>query len=146
MKVLFVAGFGPITHEPAISTALYLDTLGLPLANDDGYFHTEQLAGVKSFALWPLSQAAQSCFGSDTWPEGLSKPQAWLEFDVDDVAAATEELRARGYRVLVALRKEPWGQIVTRLLGPEGLLIGITYTPLMRDEQPDQAEMIDASR
>jgi catechol 2,3-dioxygenase-like lactoylglutathione lyase family enzyme len=139
MKVLFVAGFGPIIRDVAGTTALYLDTLGLPLENDDGYFHTEQLAGAKSFALWPLSQAAQSCFGSETWPESLPKPQAWLEFDVDDVAAATEELRARGYTVLVAARKEPWGQIVTRLLGPEGLLIGITYTPSMRDDQAEQA-------
>jgi hypothetical protein len=31
-----------------------------------------------------------------------------------------------------AARKEPWGQVVTRLLGPEGLLVGITYTPLIR--------------
>jgi hypothetical protein len=134
MKVLFVAGFGPIIHEPAASIALYRDTLDLPLEEDgDGYFHTEELAGVKSFALWPLSQAAQSCFGSDTWPEGLPAPQAWMEFDVDDLAAATEELKARGYTVLVAARKEPWGQVVTRLLGPEGLLLGITYTPWMRD-------------
>jgi hypothetical protein len=140
MKVLFVAGFGPIIREPAAATALYLDTLGLPLkSDDDGYFHTEQLAGAKSFALWPLSQAAQSCFGSETWPESVPIPQAWLEFDVDDVAAATEELTARGYTVLVATRKEPWGQIVTRLLGPEGLLIGITDTPWMRDDQAEQA-------
>jgi hypothetical protein len=26
----------------------------------------------------------------------------------------------------------PEGQVVTRLLGPEGLLVGITYTPAMR--------------
>ena len=140
MKVLFVAGFGPIIREPAAATALYLDTLGLPLkSDDDGYFHTEQLAGAKSFALWPLSQAAQSCFGSETWPESVPIPQAWLEFDVDDVAAATEELKARGYTVLVAVRTEPWGQVVTRLLGPEGLLIGITYTPSMRDDHAEQA-------
>jgi hypothetical protein len=29
----------------------------------DGYFHTEELKGIKHFALWPLSQAAQPCFG-----------------------------------------------------------------------------------
>ena len=139
MRVLFVEGFGPIIHDSVASTALYRDTLGLSLEEDDGYFHTEQLAGAKSFALWPLSQAAQSCFGSETWPESLPIPQAWLEFDVDDVAAATEELKARGYTVLVAVRTEPWGQIVTRLLGPEGLLIGITYTPSMRDDQAEQA-------
>ncbi|MGI8690379.1 MAG: VOC family protein [Thermomicrobiales bacterium] len=140
MKVLFVAGFGPIVNNQAASTALYLETLGLPLESDpDGYLHTENLTGVKTFALWPLSQAARSCFGSDTWPEHLPIPQAWCEFDVDDVQAATEELTARGYTVLVGAQREPWGQIVTRLLGPEGLLLGLTFTPSMRDDAKEQA-------
>ena len=140
MKVLFVAGFGPVICDQGAGTALYLDALGLPLdAADNGYFHTERLPGVKHFALWPLSQAAQSCFNSDTWPEDVPVPQAWIEFDVDDVAAATAELTARGYAVLVAAREEPWGQTVTRLLGPEGLLVGLTYTPWMRgSETPTQ--------
>lgn len=100
-----------------------------------GTFITGGLPGVKHFALWPLSQAARSCFGSDAWPEHLPIPQAWLEFDVDDVEAATAELTARGYTLLVAARKEQWGQTVTRLLGPEGLLLGITHTPWMRADQ-----------
>ena len=134
MKVLFVAGFGPITRDTEMSTALYQDTLGLSLEGDgDGYVHTDQLTGVKHFALWPLSQAAQSCFGTETWPEALPIPQSWIEFDVDDVAGATEELKVRGYTLLVAAREEPWGQIVTRLLSPEGMLVGVTYTPWMRD-------------
>ena len=135
MKVLFVAGFGPILHDQAAGTALYVDTLGLPLVGEaDGYFHTERLPGVKHFALWPLSQAAQSCFGSATWPASVPIPQAWIEFDVDDLEAATAELKARGYTLLVAARQEPWGQTVTRLLGPDGLLVGVTVTPWMRDE------------
>ena len=127
-------------RDRAAGTALYLDTLGLALDSEDGaYFHTERLPGVKHFALWPLAQAAQSCFGSARWPEQLPTPQAWIEFDVDDVAAATAELRARGYTLLVEAREEPWGQTVTRLLGPEGLLVGITFTPLMRDETAESA-------
>jgi len=136
MKVLFVAGFGPILRDQATGLAFYRDTLGLPFKEDDGYFHTDQVPGVKAFALWPLSQAAQSCFGVDSWPEDLPIPQAWLEFDVDDIEAATAELTARGYTLLVSARTEPWGQIVTRLLGPEGMLIGITVTPWMRDAYP----------
>ena len=70
MKVLFVAGFGPVLRDPVAGPALYVDALGLPLGrDDDGYWHTERLPGVKSFALWPLSQVAQSCFGTETWPE-----------------------------------------------------------------------------
>ena len=135
MKILFVAGFGPIVQDATASLALYADTLGLPLESEDNlYWHTESLPGAKAFALWPLAQAAESCFGTDTWPEDLPRPQAWLEFDVDNVEAATEELTARGYTVLVANRTEPWGQVVTRLLGPEGLLVGLTFTPWMRDD------------
>ncbi|MEA2527992.1 MAG: hypothetical protein QOF73_5219, partial [Thermomicrobiales bacterium] len=58
------------------------------------------------------------------------------EFDVDDIEAATAELAARGYKLLVTARTEPWGQTVTHLLGPEGILIGITVTPWMRDTTP----------
>ena len=45
---------------------------------------------------------------------------------------AIAELETQGYRMLVKARKEPWGQTVSRLLGPEGLLLGITFTPWMR--------------
>jgi catechol 2,3-dioxygenase-like lactoylglutathione lyase family enzyme len=134
MKVLFVAGFGPIVRDMAPSRELYKNTLAIPFKQEkDGYLHTEALDGIKSFALWPLSQAAQSCFGKDSWPDGIPVPQAWLEFDVDDVEKATAELESQGYRMLVKARKEPWGQTVSRLLGPEGLLLGITFTPSMRE-------------
>jgi len=94
--------------------------------------HTDGLDGVKHFALWPLAQAAESCFGSDQWPGNLPVPQGWIEFDVGDIEKATADLKSQGYKLLVATQKEPWGQIVTRLLGPEGLLVGITHTPSMR--------------
>jgi len=98
----------------------------------DGYLHTEALEGTKSFALWPLSQAALSCFGEESWPTDVTVPQAWLEFDVDDVERATVALEARGYRMLIKNKKEPWGQVVSRFLSPEGLLLGLTFTPLFR--------------
>lgn len=133
MRVLFVAGFGPIVRDREASRHFYGDDLGIRLdAEADGYLHTEGLAGVKTFALWPLSQAAESCFGTPQWPERIPVPQAWLEFDVDDLEAATAELRAKGYALLVAARVEPWGQTVTRLLAPEGILVGVTHTPSLR--------------
>ncbi|MGH9405159.1 MAG: VOC family protein [Candidatus Acidiferrales bacterium] len=58
--------------------------------------------------------------------------QAWIDFEVEDLEKATAELKSRGYRLLVAGRKEPWGQIVTRLISPEGLLVAITVTPWLR--------------
>jgi hypothetical protein len=85
--------------------------------------------------LWPLSQAAYSCFSGDSWPEDIPVPQAWLEFDVASVEKATADLESRRYRILVKNKKEPWGQTVTRFLSPEGLLVGITLTPSMRKEK-----------
>jgi catechol 2,3-dioxygenase-like lactoylglutathione lyase family enzyme len=134
ITVLFIAGFGPIVREPAASRKFYSETLGLPFKEDStGYLHTSELEGAKHFALWPLGQAAKSCFDTDQWPGNLPIPQAWVEFDVEDIEKATEELKSQGYELLVATRKEPWGQVVTRLLGPEGLLVGITHTPSMRE-------------
>jgi Glyoxalase/Bleomycin resistance protein/Dioxygenase superfamily len=136
VKILFVAGFGPIVRNTSESHKLYREVLGIPFKEEsDSYLHTEALQGAKSFALWPLSQAAQSCFDKDTWPDGIPVPQAWIEFDVDSVEKATAELESRGYRMLIRNKKEPWGQTVTRFVSPEGLLVGVTLTPLMREKK-----------
>jgi catechol 2,3-dioxygenase-like lactoylglutathione lyase family enzyme len=136
IHVLFIAGFGPIVHETTASRRLYQDVLGIRFKEEsDGYLHTESLDGAKSFALWPLSQAAQACFGEDSWPRDISAPQAWIEFDVDNVETATAELESQGHRMLVKNKTEPWGQTVSRFMTPEGLLVGITLTPSMRNER-----------
>jgi hypothetical protein len=135
VRTLFIAGFGPIAREPSATRRLYVETFGIPFKESDGYLHTEALEGAKAFALWPLSQAAESCFGTPKWPTGVTIPQAWLEFDVEDVGEATQALLKRGYELLVNNRKEPWGQTVTRLLSPEGILVGVTHTPWMRKAQ-----------
>ncbi len=133
---LFIAGFGPIVIEAQASRELYSRAFAIPFKEEKGgYLHTESLKGANTFALWPLSQAAQSCFGTDSWPHDIPIPQAWIEFDVDNVEAATAELEAQGYRMLVRNRNEPWGQTVSRFVGPEGLLVGITFTPSMREEK-----------
>ena len=136
IKVEFIAGFGPIVHEATASRNLYCQTLGIRFNEENGgYLHTEDLKCAKTFALWPLRQAAQSCFGNDSWPEVIPPPQAWLEFDVESVETATEELEGQGIQMLVKNKKEPWGQTVSRFLTPEGLLVGITFTPSMRDDR-----------
>jgi catechol 2,3-dioxygenase-like lactoylglutathione lyase family enzyme len=135
MKPSFVAGFGPIVRDVAGSLAFYETGLGIALEQAaPDYWTTEGLDGVKAFALWPLSQAAESCFGQDTWPEEIPTPQAWLEIDVESpeaVESAIAEMEAAGHRVLRGTHVEPWGQTTARLTSPEGLLIGITYTPSM---------------
>jgi len=135
MKVLFIAGFGPVTDDVSASKGLYQDSMGIPLKTDDGeYLHTAEVEGARYFAVWPLSHAADSCFGKREWPLDIAKPQAWIEFDVDDIEAATGELETQGYKLLVRAREEPWGQTVTRFLSPEGLLVGLTITPWQREK------------
>lgn len=135
IEILFVAGFGPIVRDHDVSNRLYIDTLGIDFKEEaGGYLHTDKLEGVRFFGLWPLSLVAESCFGKDEWPDDAPIPQAWIEFDVKDVKKASEELKSQGYQLLIENKKEPWGQMVTRLLSPEGLMVGLTYTPWMRDD------------
>jgi catechol 2,3-dioxygenase-like lactoylglutathione lyase family enzyme len=138
MKIAFVAGFGPIIRDADPARAFWERGLGIRLEEAaPGYFTNDDLEGVKAFALWPLAQAAESTFGQATWPPDLPEPQAWLELDVesaDAVSAAVDELAAEGHRVLRGAHEEPWGQTTSRLLSPEGLLVGITFTPWMHQQ------------
>ncbi len=145
MKIGFVAGFGPIIGEADAAHAFWRDGLGIEFEEPaPGYFTNDTLEGVRAFAMWPLSQAAESTFGSTEWPADLPTPQAWIELDVESpaaVAAAVDEMRSGGHRVLRDAHEEPWGQTTARLLSPEGLLLGITFTPWMHDAEPsDSAE------
>jgi catechol 2,3-dioxygenase-like lactoylglutathione lyase family enzyme len=132
MDVDFVASFSPIVSDPDTSKAFYVGGLGLPIdKGEDDYVFTDSLEGVKHLGLWPLAHAAQSCFGTDRWPDDVPVPQASIEFEVTDVGGAAAELEAKGYRLVHGEKTEPWGQTIARLLSPEGLLVGICYTPWM---------------
>jgi catechol 2,3-dioxygenase-like lactoylglutathione lyase family enzyme len=139
MDILFVGSVAVIAPDPAQSRNLYVETLGLPLAAGEGsdYWHSERLAGTKSFGIWPLSEASQACLGQREWPTDRPVPQASIEFEVADVTAvdaAAEELENRGFDLLHRARKEPWGQTVARLLSAEGLIIGVSYAPALHTD------------
>lgn len=97
IDVLFVAGFGPISQNAEVSSGFYVQVLGLPLkpmeGNGDYLLSENRLKGVKHFAVWPLSQAATSCFGSEEWPAEHPIPQGWIEYEVQDL------FRANGKRI-----------------------------------------------
>jgi len=135
MDIAFVAGFGPIGTTDARSIDFWSGALGVEFQEPaPGYRTNDDLDGVKAFAIWPIDQAAESTFGTRTWPDGLPVPQAWVEFDVDSpeaVEAAASELIASGHTLLRTATLEPWGQWTCRLQSPEGLLVGVSYTPWM---------------
>ena len=66
MKILFLTSVAIITPMPAESRRLFVDTLGLPLKADenDDYYFSQDIAGSKHFGVWPLSRAAEACFGT----------------------------------------------------------------------------------
>jgi len=109
LKVLFIAGFGPIVRDTGESCKLYRDALGIPFKEEpDGYLHTEAVPGAKSFALWPLSQVAQSCFGKDSWPKETPAPQAWLHPRVyQPTLADWSTLRRQGGLILAGVATWP---------------------------------------
>jgi catechol 2,3-dioxygenase-like lactoylglutathione lyase family enzyme len=138
MKVQFITSVAVVAPDPPASRKLYVDALGLPLEGEgqDGYYSSEKVPGSKHFGIWPLSQAAEACFGTREWPADRPIPQISLEFEVESAAAvqaAAEELRAKGFTLLHPAREEPWGQTVARLLSIEGSIVGISYAPSLHD-------------
>ncbi len=134
MNIQFVASIAPIVRDTDAARSFYRDALGLSFEGEEGsYTFTHELEGTKHFGLWPLSEAANACFGTTEWPADIPVPQASIEFEVSDVAAAAGELRAKGYHLIHEARTEPWSQITARLLSPEGLLVAVCYTPLFHD-------------
>ena len=130
MEVLFVTGFSPIVADPATSREFYAGALDLPLDHEEGdYVFTETLPGVKHFGLWPLSQAAQSCFRVGALAGGARR--------------AASHRRVRGARRRRSRRGTPGeglhadalgedralGSTIARLLSPEGLLVGLSHIP-----------------
>jgi catechol 2,3-dioxygenase-like lactoylglutathione lyase family enzyme len=120
MRTMFIAGFGPVVSDLQASRSFYESTLGLALEGDDDYRHSESVDGCRHF--------------TKSWPAHLPVPTAWIEFEAENMVEAVEQLQRDGYSLLVSDRTEPWGQVVTRLLSPEGLLAGVTITPWMRPE------------
>jgi hypothetical protein len=117
MEILFVASVAVVVADPPQSRKLFIDVLG-----------------SKHFGVWPLSQAAEACFGSREWPAGDVVPQASIEFEVENAEAVTSaagELERAGYQLLHHARTEPWGQTVARLLTEDGLFVGISYAPAL---------------
>src|SRR5438045_5088347 len=105
-----------------------MDNLGLRLEGEgDGYYSSGSIAGSKHFGVWPLSQAAEACFGTPDWPADRIVPQASIESELEDadaVAAAGDELQRAGYELLHTARTEPWGPTVNRPLTDDGRIVG----------------------
>jgi hypothetical protein len=129
VRIIGVSGFGPVIQDGEPGEKLYLEDPGIHFEVVYGDRFTKHLAGARHFSLMPLSRLAESLFGDPTWPNEVTVPQAWMEFEVDDIDGATKELEERGYDLLVRAREQPWGQVLTRLLAPGGLMVSVVHNP-----------------
>lgn len=137
MNTSFMTSVSIIAADPVKSRDLYLKGLSLPLNKLDGeYYATEALGGCNQFGVWPLSQAAEACFGQSVWPADYPVPQVSIEFELESVAAvsaAVEELKVKGFAILHDAKTEPWGQVVARLQTVEGAILGLSYAPSLHE-------------
>jgi hypothetical protein len=142
MNILFVASVSLISGAGAQTKELLIKACGLPLEPsqaDADYVYSERIEGSKHFGVWPLTQAAEACFGQSSWPKQHPVPQVSIELEVESataVAAAEAELRALGHALLHPTRTEPWGQTVCRLLTAEGAILGISFAPWLHTPHP----------
>ncbi|WEH41694.1 VOC family protein [Streptomyces sp. AM 2-1-1] len=105
--------------DPERSRTFYGQALGLAV-------HREFGTGPERGTVYFLGGGFLELSGrGDTPPSGDLR--LWLQ--VADVAAAHDELRARGVPILRPPVQEPWGLIEMWIADPDGLHIGVIEVP-----------------
>ena len=128
-----MASIGEIVDDMAAAVAFYRDVLGLEVEWNEGTgYATAKVAGAMHFGIWSREAAAEATLGdkeaASRIPLGFT-----VEFEVNEVQAASSTLESKGWKVLQAPRTEDWGQTTSRFLSPSGALCGIAETPWARD-------------
>ena len=128
-----IASIAEIVDDVAAGVAFYRDVLGLEVewAEGTGYA-TAKVAGVAHFGIWSREEAAQATLGDKAAaakiPLGFT-----MEFEVDEVRAASDTLESKGWELLQQPRTEDWGQTTSRFPSPSGALCGMAETPWARE-------------
>lgn len=105
--------------DPERTRAFYGQTLGLAI-------HREFGTGPERGTVYFLGGGFLEVSGRGDTPPS---PDLRLWLQVADVAAAHEELRARGVPILRPPVQEPWGLIEMWIADPDGLRIGVIEVP-----------------
>ena len=128
-----MASIGEIVDDMAAAVAFYRDVLGLEVEWNEGTgYATAKVAGAMHFGIWSRESAAEATLGdkeaASRIPLGFT-----VEFEVDEVQAASSTLESKGWEVLQQPRTEDWGQTTSRFLSPSGALCGVAETPWARE-------------
>ncbi|MTE21966.1 VOC family protein [Streptomyces sp. TRM43335] len=105
--------------DPERSRTFYGETLGLAV-------HREFGTGPERGTVYFLGGGFLEVSGRS---EGPLSPDLRLWLQVADVAAAHEELVARGVEVLREPRREPWGLVEMWISDPDGVRIVLVEIP-----------------
>jgi catechol 2,3-dioxygenase-like lactoylglutathione lyase family enzyme len=128
-----MASIAEIVEDMAAAVAFYRDVLGLEVEWTEGTgYAMAKVPGVAHFGIWSRESAAEATLGdkeaASRIPLGFT-----VEFEVDEVQAASSTLESKGWQVLQAPRTEDWGQTTSRFLSPSGAICGVAETPWARD-------------
>jgi catechol 2,3-dioxygenase-like lactoylglutathione lyase family enzyme len=127
--VRHLAGVAEIVEDVNAALAFYRDTLGFQVKDQMGDdYAVVVVPGILHFGIWNRAHAALATFGTrdaaDRIPLGFT-----LEFEVDDVDTAAQQVAVAGLDVVQPPHMEPWGQKTTRAFAPSGALLGFAETP-----------------
>ena len=127
-----LAGIAEIVDDLAAAVSFYRDDLGLKVDWTEGADYAGvEIPGVVHFGLWSREAAAEATLGDRAATDRIA-PGFTIEFEVDDVSAASEALEGRGLKMIHGPREEPWGQTTGRFRSPSGAICGIAETPWAR--------------
>lgn len=127
-----LSGIAEIVDDLEAAVSYYRDDLGLEV--DDSVssdYASVKIPGVIHFGLWSRQAAAEATFGDRSAVDRVT-PGLTIEFEVDEVPAASQALAGRGIKLLHGPKAEPWGQTTARFALPSGALCGIAETPWAR--------------
>lgn len=127
-----LAGIAEVVDDLQAAVSFYRNDLGLEVDDSaSADYASVKIPGVIHFGLWSRQAAAEATFGDrgavDRVALGLT-----IEFEVDEVPAASQALESRGVKLLHGPKTEPWGQTTARFALPSGALCGVAETPWAR--------------
>lgn len=111
---------GVITEHVESSKRFYVDLFGCEVVFDSDWFVLLALGGGELGFLKPGIESQALVFRASYGGAGV-----WITIDVEDVDAQFRRLTARGIRIEVPLRDEPWGDRHFVVADPNGIPVDV---------------------